>query len=178
MTLEESVIHKLKSEKIILCTIESCTGGLIANLLTDVSGASEVFWGSWVTYDNSAKIQLGVSEQTLTTHGAVSPEIATELALNGLRSLEKALKGVTSSSLTQPKRLIALSTTGIAGPHGGTPKKPVGLCYSSIISADKTSESYTESMPKTHSIQAASGLSRIQVKNYFAQKALELVLGF
>ncbi len=170
MTLEAAVIQKLKAQKIILCTIESCTGGLIAHLLTNVPGASEVFWGSWVTYDNSSKINLGVLEKTISFNGAVSQEVAIELALHGLRALEAALSQSPSSSLIKSKNLIALSTTGIAGPGGGSLKKPVGLCYSSIVSI--------KSPPQTISIQAPANLDRIQTKTHFSQRALELVLNY
>ncbi len=163
-----SIIQQLKTQKIILCTIESCTGGLIAHLLTRVPGASEVFWGSWVAYDNSAKLQLGVSKQTLSDHGAVSPEVAAELAQNGLEHLKTALAQHPSSSLTRPTQLLAISTTGIAGPSGGTLEKPVGLCYCAVASSGRP--------PTTLAIQAPEGLNRTQTQEFFAQRALEFVL--
>ncbi len=170
MTLEARVIQHLKSKKMILCTVESCTGGLIAHRLTNISGASEVFWGSWVVYDNSAKLRLGVSLQTLKTKGAVSPEVADELARHGLISLNQALDQFPSSSLLKSNRWIALSTTGIAGPSGGTPEKPVGLCFSSITSI--------EQRPKTLKILAPPQLDRSQMKNFFAERALEALLEY
>jgi hypothetical protein len=185
MNLEEAVFEKLKAQKIVLCTIESCTGGLIAHLITDIAGASEVLWGSWVTYDNSSKIQLGVSETTLTTRGAVSPEVANELARSGLRALERAFQAKFSDPhqpLTHTQRLMAISTTGIAGPSGGSPEKPVGLCYSAIISTEispsQTSTYSVESTPITQAIQAPANLTRIQTKRFFAQKALESILSY
>jgi PncC family amidohydrolase len=100
---------------------ESCTGGLVAAALTSVSGVSEGFWGSVTSYDNSVKQGvLGVAEQTLRTVGPVSEECALGMA-QGARS---AL-GVD----------IAVSITGVAGPGGGTPDKPVGTVWFALASA-------------------------------------------
>lgn len=97
-----------------LAVAESCTGGLIAHLLTSYP-ASDYLVGSVVTYANSAKSRmLGVSEDTLRGHGAVSAEVAAEMALGARRLCECD---------------VAISVTGIAGPTGGSPEKPVGLCY-------------------------------------------------
>ncbi|MFO7984021.1 MAG: nicotinamide-nucleotide amidohydrolase family protein, partial [Desulfuromonadales bacterium] len=94
---------------------ESCTGGLIAEMLTDVAGASEVFDRAAVTYSNRAKQNwLGVAEVTLNRHGAVSAECALSMA-SGMRRTA----GTT----------LAMSVTGIAGPTGGTEEKPVGTVY-------------------------------------------------
>jgi nicotinamide-nucleotide amidase len=98
-----------------LSLAESCTGGLIAHLLTRYPGASDYLVGAAVTYANSAKSRmLGVAEDTLRGHGAVSAEVAAEMALGARRCCECD---------------IALSVTGIAGPTGGTPEKPVGLVF-------------------------------------------------
>lgn len=109
-------IHeRLIEADLTLALAESCTGGLIADLITDISGSSNYFLGSAVTYANSAKRGIvGVREETLAAHGAVSAETAAEMAQGARR--------VYGSD-------IAASVTGIAGPTGATPGKPVGLVY-------------------------------------------------
>ena len=117
---EKALINALKEAGLTVSTAESCTGGLIAKKITDVSGASEVYMGSCVTYANEAKVKLvGVSEETLKKYGAVSEQTAKEMA-----------KGVREALGTD----IGISTTGIAGPDGGTPEKPVGTIYVGISS--------------------------------------------
>lgn len=117
-SLEEAVIRCLQSNHLTLCTAESCTGGLIAKRLTDVSGASEVFFGGCVTYTNEIKERLlGVSSETLRTHGAVSAKTAMEMA-RGAR--------------TRLGTDLAVSATGLAGPNGGTPELPVGTVFIGI----------------------------------------------
>lgn len=101
-----------------MCCAESCTGGLISAAMTDMAGSSEFFLGSAVTYSNEAKMKLlGVREQTLADHGAVSEETASEMALGAA-----ALFGADYS----------VAVTGIAGPGGETPTKPVGLVYIAV----------------------------------------------
>lgn len=101
-----------------MCCAESCTGGLIGAAMTDMAGSSEYFLGSAVTYSNEAKMKLlGVREQTLADHGAVSEETASEMALGAA-----AMFGADYS----------VAVTGIAGPGGETPTKPVGLVYIAV----------------------------------------------
>ena len=117
---ERAVISALASKGLTISTAESCTGGLIAKRITDVAGASEVYMGSCVTYANEAKVKLlGVKEETLKAYGAVSEQVAAEMA-----------RGVREALGTD----IGISTTGIAGPGGGTPEKPVGTIYVGISS--------------------------------------------
>lgn len=114
-TLEEVVLRLLSERRWTLSTAESCTGGMLASRLIDVPGASRVFDRGLVTYSNAAKVQeLGVSQKTLDAWGAVSRETAKEM-------VEKLVE--------RTKTTAGLAITGIAGPDGGTPEKPVGLVY-------------------------------------------------
>lgn len=114
-TLDSVAAGLLLENNITIATAESCTGGLISEMLTDVPGISKVFMGGAVTYSNEAKMEyLGVKEQTLKAYGAVSRETAAEMA-EGIRK--------------RLKTDIGISVTGIAGPGGGTDEKPVGLVY-------------------------------------------------
>jgi PncC family amidohydrolase len=111
--LAREVHERLVRSGLTLALAESCTGGLIADLITDISGSSAYFLGSAVTYANSAKQGIvGVREETLAAHGAVSAETAAEMAQGARR--------IYGSD-------IGASVTGIAGPTGATPEKPVGL---------------------------------------------------
>lgn len=115
MHLEERIIRELQKKKYTVTTAESCTGGLLAGRLLNVSGASEVYNEGHITYSNEAKMRLlGVSEETLKAYGAVSRQTAGEMA-----------EGAAKAAGAQ----VGMSTTGIAGPGGGTPEKPVGLVY-------------------------------------------------
>lgn len=169
INLEEAVVRKLKTIQHILCSIESCTGGLIAHLITNVPGASEVYWGSTVAYDNSAKEDLGVPSQIIQSHGAVSAEVARELAERGLQKMQNNSSRLKSYSLLKPKGLICVATTGVAGPAGGTREKPVGLCFIGLsVSGKKT---------LIEEFHAPETSNRLQTKIQFAQKALEMIRG-
>lgn len=116
--------QRLIEHGLMLCTAESCTGGLIANWLTDISGSSACFVGGVTAYANQAKLEfLGVKAETLKQFGAVSPQTAAEMA-DGVRARFAKHFPV--------EQLIGISTTGIAGPTGGTAEKPVGLVYIGI----------------------------------------------
>ena len=113
--LEEIVVELLARLHMTVTTAESCTGGLIAATLVNVSGASDVLREGFITYSNEAKERLvGVRRETLETYGAVSYQTAEEMA-----------RGAAKAACAQ----AALSATGIAGPGGGTKEKPVGLVY-------------------------------------------------
>lgn len=115
MSLEEKIVSNLIEKGYTITTAESCTGGLMAGRLLNVSGASAVYNEGYITYSNEAKERvLGVSPTTLKIYGAVSHETAVEMAV-GAADVANAN--------------IGLSTTGIAGPGGGTTEKPVGLVY-------------------------------------------------
>lgn len=117
--LEKKVVELLQKLKLNISTAESCTGGMLASKLIDVSGISQVFHEGIVSYSNEAKIKrLNVKSETLEKYGAVSEEVAKEMVL-----------GLSTD--------VALSTTGIAGPDGGSEEKPVGLVYMGIRVKDK-----------------------------------------
>jgi nicotinamide-nucleotide amidase len=146
-SLEELVGLRLKETRFSLAVAESCTGGLICHRITNVSGASDYFLGGVVTYSNQAKTDLlTVSEEVLASRGAVSAETALAMAV-GVRELFHAD--------------IGLSMTGIAGPTGGTPEKPVGTVYIGLA------------MPhRVHTRHHLFHGSREQIKTLAAQTAL------
>lgn len=119
MNSEETIIYQLVRKHLTLATAESCTGGLISHRLTNVSGSSAVFVGGVVAYSNEIKKSLlGVSESSLAQYGAVSNPVALEMATGVCKRLNSD---------------IGVGITGIAGPTGGTPEKPVGLVYISVV---------------------------------------------
>jgi nicotinamide-nucleotide amidase len=121
-SLEAVVVRLLKQRKETLATAESCTGGSIANQITNVSGASEVFLAGYVTYANSAKSDvLNIDSKLIETHGAVSKAVARAMA-EGAR--------------TRAASTYGLATTGVAGPTGGSDEKPVGTIYIALAPGD------------------------------------------
>ena len=104
-----------KSRGLSIATAESCTGGLIAGAITEIAGASDIFERGFVTYANEAKVEmLGVPQEVLNGHGAVSEPVARAMA-----------EGAIANSAS----VLGIAVTGIAGPGGGTPEKPVGLVH-------------------------------------------------
>lgn len=125
--LAEAVLNEARTRKLHLVTAESCTGGIIAGCLTEIPGSSDVFDRGFVCYSYDSKMaQLSVDRKTLTDFGAVSAETALEMA-----------EGALSSSMAD----ISASVTGISGPGGATPDKPIGLVYIGIANK-KTGNSY------------------------------------
>lgn len=121
MTQAEELVELLKARGLTCATAESCTGGGVGAAITSAPGASDVFLGGVVSYANAVKRDvLGVSPETLATAGAVSSETAAQMA-EGVRRLVKAD--------------LAVSVTGVAGPGGGTPEKPVGLVWFGLATA-------------------------------------------
>lgn len=115
VTLEKSVVDLLQANGLTACTVESCTGGMLAARLINVPGVSEVFKSGYITYSNKSKRSLlGIKKSILLKYGAVSDKIAREMA-----------KGAALLAKTD----VSVSTTGIAGPDGGSEEKPVGLVY-------------------------------------------------
>lgn len=153
MKLEETLGKYLIDNNLTIATAESCTGGLLSSKLTDVSGSSAYIKLNFVTYANEAKNEvLGVSWDILNTYGAVSEQCAEAMA-NGLQDRTNCD--------------IALCTTGIAGPTGGTFQKPVGLVYISLKYKGITTIKEVRLSPE---------LSRIQMKEEFANQALKLAV--
>lgn len=120
LVLSERVGQKLRAAGRRLVTAESCTGGWVAKVCTDVAGSSQWFECGFVTYSNAAKMRdLGVTERTLSSHGAVSEPTVREMAAGALR--------VTAAD-------VAVAISGIAGPDGGTVAKPVGTVWLAVAS--------------------------------------------
>ncbi len=154
-TTAEEIAKILIGKKLKIATTESCTGGLLSSRLTDISGSSAFIHLNLVTYANEAKHNmLGVRNETLENFGAVSEECSYEMA-SGLMKLTGAD--------------ICISTTGIAGPTGGTPEKPVGLMYSTICTKDKAITFETRFHPE---------IPRVEMKEMFVQAVLEKLYKF
>lgn len=151
VTLEEQVGERLRTLRQRLATAESCSGGLIAHRLTNVPGSSEYFLGGVVTYANDVKISLlSVRAETLSAHGAVSEAVAREMAEGARRRFSAD---------------HAVACTGIAGPGGGSPGKPVGLVYIGVCGP---------SGARVERCQFAG--DRMSVKEQTANRALRLLL--
>ena len=156
MTLEGwiELIKGSIAKGITISTAESCTGGYISNIITNIPGASEVFKGGVVAYSNELKIStLWVNERTLVDHGAVSRETASEMS--------RGIRDRTGSD-------IGIAVTGVAGPGGGTEEKPVGTVYISVQMKD--GKNITEGF-------LLEGLTRTEFKEEVAERALGMLLG-
>ena len=146
--LEDLIVDYAKKNHLTISSAESCTGGLIAHLITSISGSSEVFNGTVVSYANSAKINLiNVSEKTIKKFGAVSEEVAREMA--------KGQKALATD--------YAVSTSGVAGPLGGSEEKPVGTVAIAIAGQKETVSKL---------IQVPRIFDRAEMKERFAAKAM------
>jgi nicotinamide-nucleotide amidase len=150
--LAQDVIAGLKVGNLTIATAESCTGGLIAGALTSVAGSSDVVYGGFVTYANEAKIAMvGVPYALLKQFGAVSKEVSVAMA-----------EGALAAAGTH----IAVSVTGIAGPLGGSAKKPVGLVHFAVATGEETRH-----LKKTFD----PNWSRDQIRQAAVVEALKLV---
>jgi nicotinamide-nucleotide amidase len=148
--LEQVVVRLLTERRQWLALAESCTGGFVANRLTNVPGASAVLWGGGVTYANDAKMKLlGVREETLRVHGAVSEATAIEMA--------EGARGVSGAD-------YALAVTGIAGPGGGTEEKPVGTVFIALAT-----------VRGTQVVKSLNRFDRETFKYVTSQQALDLL---
>ncbi len=149
--IEERLSHVCREHGVTIATAESCTGGLVAHRITNVAGSSEYFLMGAVTYSNASKASLlGVPEQLIAAHGAVSSEVAVAMA-TGARNVSGCG--------------VAVGTTGIAGPEGATETKPVGLIYVAVASA-----------AGTRSRKCNFSGDRHTIKEQAAEAALEIVI--
>ncbi|MEO1263087.1 MAG: CinA family nicotinamide mononucleotide deamidase-related protein [Bacteroidota bacterium] len=150
ITLEQALGKLLTEKGLTLSTAESCTGGYVAHLITSVSGSSSYYMGSVLSYSNDVKMaQLGVREETLKAHGAVSEQTVKEMVAGAVKLL---------------KTDIAVATSGIAGPTGGTPDKPVGTIWIAVGN---------EELVKTFKLSL--GKDRTRNIQYTAIRALNMV---
>jgi len=154
--LEYRIGGLLRKQNLKLVVVESCTGGLIGHRLTNIPGSSDYYLGSIVAYAYEAKERLlGVQHETLSVHGAVSKETALEMA-RGIRRTLSPDFGL--------EHMVGLSITGIAGPGGGLPGKPVGLAWVGLSTPDSE-----------HAFQVHSHGSRMENKAVFAEQALMIL---
>ena len=146
------IVELLRKKNWHLVTAESCTGGMLAAAVTDIAGSSDVFDCGFVTYSNAAKTEmLGVPVALIELHGAVSEQVARQMA-----------KG----ALLHSNADVAIAITGVAGPGGGTPEKPVGLVH--FASATRH---------KVHAVECRFGeLTRQEIRRVSVEQALKMLL--
>ncbi|MEO1143934.1 MAG: CinA family protein [Pseudomonadota bacterium] len=150
------VIKSFGKAGMTIATAESCTGGLIGGCLTSVSGSSEVFDRGFITYSNEAKAQsLGVDPALIEEHGAVSAQVASEMAIGAVKAANVD---------------AAVAVTGIAGPGGGTEKKPVGLVYIAIALSEEEGAFVEDFL--------FADMDRDGVRRETVKEALEMLLGY
>ncbi|MEM1123319.1 MAG: competence/damage-inducible protein A [Bacteroidota bacterium] len=153
VTLEEAVGQLLKEKGLTLSTAESCTGGFLAHKITKIAGSSAYYKGSVIAYANEAKQnQLGVKADTLQAHGAVSEETVKEMVVGVVKSLNTN---------------IGIAISGIAGPTGGTPEKPVGTIWLAVGNAKNV-----------ETLKLQIGKDRLRNIQYTAVKALDMIRQF
>ena len=157
MILEEEVVCKLLGKNLTITTAESCTGGLIAATIVNIPGASGCFNEGYITYANEAKVRvLGVSEESIRNFGVVSDAVVIEMAEGALNKADAD---------------IAVAVSGIAGPLGGSSKKPVGTVYIGICLRDKMDKTLTKTSYKFH----FEG-DRSEIRDKTVQEALKIIL--
>jgi nicotinamide-nucleotide amidase len=153
MTRAEALLERARAAGVRVATAESCTGGLLAGAITDVAGSSDVFDRGFVTYSNAAKVEmLGVEEATLDAHGAVSEEVARQMA---------------TGALARSTAGLAVSVSGIAGP-GGSGFKPEGRVCFGLAAEGRTT--------RTETVEFGP-LGRGEVRRQSVEHALGLLLG-
>ena len=155
LSLEEQLVNKLIEKNRHIACAESCTGGLVASRIVNVANASKVLDVSFVTYANEAKMKyLGVSAETILRYGVVSEEVVSEMAV-----------GVAKESGSE----VGIAISGIAGPSGGTDKKPVGMvCFGFYVNGTITTKTCQFGNPGRNEVRAMSA-------EYALKTALELL---
>ena len=155
LSLEEQLVNKLIEKSLHISCAESCTGGLVTSRIVNVANASRVFDASFVTYANEAKIKyLGVSPETIVKYGVVSEEVVLEMAA-----------GVAKETCAE----VGIAVSGIAGPGGGTEKKPVGMvCFGFYVNGKITTKTCQFGNPGRNEVRALS-------TEYALQTTLELL---
>lgn len=147
------VLQLCRKHKLLLATVESCTGGMIAAALTDIAGSSDVVEGGFVTYSNFAKMRMvGVDSALLVEFGAVSKPVAIAMAQGALQN---------------SRANISVAVTGIAGPGGGTSQKPVGLVHFAVA---------LNNYPPLHHQANFGNIGRTNVRQATVRKALDLII--
>jgi nicotinamide-nucleotide amidase len=153
ISLEQEVGELLRKKGLTLGVVESASGGLLSHLITNVPGSSDYYQGSITAYSNQIKIKIvGVSQETIKKYGAVSHEVAREMAQGGRKVLDSD---------------ICLADTGIAGPGGASPEKPVGLFYLGLsCEAGTESRKHTFSGDREQKKLAAAQAALVWLKEY------------
>lgn len=150
------VVKYMIKEKLKLCTAESCTGGMVAQTVTDISGASAMFLGGICSYTEEIKKKLlGVSEKTLSDYTVYSEQTASEMSAGALKLFEAD---------------VAVGITGIAGPDGGTDEKPVGTVYVSVRNKDH------EIVRNLRLYEKYENLTRKEIRLLTTENALKMIL--
>ncbi len=148
----KDLLDRARAKGVTIATAESCTGGLVAGLLTEIAGSSDVVERGFITYSNAAKVEvLGVPEATLIAHGAVS---------------EATARAMAEGALARSRAAFAISVTGIAGPGGGTEDKPVGLVHFACAATGR---------PTVHAERRFGSLDRAGVRYAAVVQALAML---
>ena len=156
ITIATQVIKEFGEANATISTAESCTGGLIGGCLTAIAGSSKVFDRGFITYSNEAKADmLAVKMDLIEEHGAVSAQVASEMAIGAIRN-----SGTDA----------AVAVTGIAGPGGGTETKPVGLVYIAVATSEEEG-AFVEDFN-------FSDMNRDEIRRETIKEALEMLLGY
>lgn len=157
----ESVLGWCRENSLTIVTAESCTGGLLSAYLTHIAGSSDVFERGYVTYSNAAKIELlGVDKEMIDAHGAVSREVALAMA---------------AGALWRSRAAVSVAITGLAGPGGGTDRKPVGLVHFAVA---KRVAVTTEEMnfSAIHHVESFGDIGRSEIREEAVATALKMIM--